>query len=155
MNMKMMKFFVMVFALLAFIPVVQAQDYDFYLQRVLQRIDEGDCEGAQKNYNVYKEMTGKTMASVEEMIADCLDENQFRIGNTINVSGENYIIAYLTENKQHGFAIKDVGINSLATPQTLGYLSDKKIPSLEEMKIIYQNNGNIGLTGSYWTRSMS
>ena len=151
--MKTMKLFVMVFMLLTFIPAVQAQDqdYNWYLQRVLQRIDEGDCEGAQKNYNVYKELSGKTIASVEEMIKDCAGE--YRIGNTISVNGENYIIAYLMENKQHGFAIKDVGVQNLVNQQEREYIRDKRIPTLEEMKIIYQNNANIGLTGTYWTRS--
>lgn len=45
-------------------------------------------------------------------------------------------------------------MKSLATPQTLGYLSDHRIPSLEEMNIIYKNNDNLGLTGLYWTRSV-
>ena len=29
------------------------EDYDFYLQKARQRIAEGDCDGAQRNYNVY------------------------------------------------------------------------------------------------------
>ena len=153
--MKTIRILIATISLMSLSQVSYAQDdYDFYLQRVLQRIDEGDCEGAQKNYNVYKELSGKTMASVEEMIKDCA--SQYRLGETINVKGENYIIAYLTENNQHGFAIKDVGgVQDLENQQAFEYLRDKKIPSFDEMKLIYQNNAIIGLTGTYWTRTTS
>lgn len=36
---------------------------------------------------------------------------------------------------------------------TTSYVDDHKIPSLEEMNIIYKNNAKIGLTDIYWTRT--
>ena len=147
--MKTTKRILMVFALLVFSQATFAQDYDRFLQRAQQRLDEGDCDGAQKNYNVYKELSGKTLSSFEVLIEDCLAENHFRIGDIIDVNGEKYIIAYLSENHQHGFAIKDEGIKCMTT----SYVDDHKIPSLEEMNIIYKNNAKIGLTDIYWTRT--
>lgn len=142
--------------MLSFTPqTLWAQDdYNFYLQKAQQRIDEGDCAGAQKNYNVYKELSGKTLASFEVLIEDCIAENRFRIGDKIDVDGEYYIIAYLTENKQHGFAIKDEGMDNLCNPKTLGFIRNNNIPSLGELEIIYKNNDKIGLTAVYWTKSL-
>ena len=69
--MKTLKRILMAFALLAFSQVLYAQDYDVYLQKARQRLAEGDCDGARKNYNVYKELTHKTNQSLEQMIAEC------------------------------------------------------------------------------------
>lgn len=69
--MKTLKRILMAFVLLAFSQVLYAQDYDVYLQKARQRLAEGDCEGARKNYNVYKELTHKTNQSLEQMIAEC------------------------------------------------------------------------------------
>lgn len=86
--------------MLSFTPqTLWAQDdYNYYLQKAQQRIDEGDCTGAQKYYNVYKELSGKELTSFEVLIEDCMEENRFRIGDKIDVNGEDHVIAYLTEN---------------------------------------------------------
>lgn len=127
-------------------------DYSEYLNKAMEKLEAGDCDAAQRYYNVYRELTEKSVNSVEVLLADC--KKELHLGDVIDVNGEQYIIAYLMENKLHGFAIRDVGVHSLANKQTLGYLENKMIPSLEEMQIIYKNNGSIGLTGSYWTRSV-
>ena len=70
--MKTMKFLVMVFALFVSSTLAFAQDdYGFYLRKARQRIAEGDCEGAQRNYNVYKDLVKKTDKSLERMLAEC------------------------------------------------------------------------------------
>ena len=129
-------------------------DYSNYLNKALEKLEAGDCEAAQKNYNVYKELSHNEVKSVEVLIEDCLDEGNFHIGDQIDVNGEKYIVAYLTENKQHGFAIKDEGMDNFCNTKTLGYRSNNKIPSIDELEIIYKNNDKIGLTAVYWTRSL-
>ena len=63
---------ILVFLLMSFIQIVDAQeDYSFYLQKARQRIAEGDCDGAQRNYRVYKDLAKKTDQSLEQMIAEC------------------------------------------------------------------------------------
>ena len=42
-----------------------------YLQTIEKRLKEGDCENAQKNYNVYKGLTGKTNADLQRRINEC------------------------------------------------------------------------------------
>lgn len=59
-------------ALMLLSQVLYAQeDYVFYLQKARQRIAEGDCDGAQRNYSVYKDLAKKTDQSLEQMIAEC------------------------------------------------------------------------------------
>lgn len=73
--MKTIRLFVLTLALLVFTPIVYAQEYDFYLQKARQRIAEGDCEGAQRNYNVYMELAKKTNKEIERKLADCGSDN--------------------------------------------------------------------------------
>ena len=49
-------------------------EYDNYLQNAEQRLREGDCTSAQKHYNIYKELTGKTNAGIEDKIKKCKGE---------------------------------------------------------------------------------
>ena len=69
--MKTIRLFVLTLALLVFTPIVYAQEYDFYLQKARQRIAEGDCEGAQRSYNVYKDLSKKTNNEIERQIENC------------------------------------------------------------------------------------
>lgn len=51
------------------------EDYDSYLRRAQQRLNEGDCAHAETNYNLYKRLTGKIDIMVEKEIRDCLTIN--------------------------------------------------------------------------------
>lgn len=134
--------------------VCAQNDYSNYLNRAMEKLESGDCESAQKFYNVYKDLSGETKPSVQALIDNCNQENKYRIGGKIIVDGEEYTIAHLVGNKNHGFAIRDIGVISLCVPSTLEYLKKQMIPSLDEMKIIYNNNDNLGFTGKYWTSSV-
>ena len=68
--MKTKLVFLAMFAMIA-LTVNAQSEYDVYLQKARQRLAEGDCEGARKNYNVYKELTQKTDKSLERGIAEC------------------------------------------------------------------------------------
>ena len=52
-----------------------AQDYD-YLQMTRQRLAEGNCEKAQENYRVYKEITGLSDYELERQIKDCFNKGK-------------------------------------------------------------------------------
>lgn len=51
--------------------ILAQEDYNYYLQKARQRIVEGDCDGAQRSYNVYKELSGTRNTSIEESIYYC------------------------------------------------------------------------------------
>ena len=123
-------------------------DYSQYINKAIEMLEAGDCATAQIFYNIYKDLSGKSIPSVEAMMNDC--KNYLHIGDTINVQGKKYTVAYLS-NKKHGFAIRDIGVYSLSRFDMRYYLREQMIPTSAEMDTIYINNKHIGLTGRYWT----
>lgn len=148
-----MKQIILLFCMTFMLASVSAQtDYSEYLNRAMEKLEEGDCVAAQKFYNVNKELTLKSVSSVEALIADCTKE--LHLGDVIDVNGEQYIIAHLMENKLHGFAIRDYGIYAMSQSQIKQLKDEQKIPTWEELMIVYKNNQYIGLTGRYWSETM-
>lgn len=49
-----------------------SQDYDEYLQKARIMLVEGDCDLAEKNYQVYMKLAGLSDAEVEKGIQDCI-----------------------------------------------------------------------------------
>jgi len=87
--------FLTVFLLLGTSLLAQSE-YDVYLQNAEQRLREGNCESAQKNYSVYKDMTGQTNADLQKRIDECknppvkttnTENSQHTNGTTYNISG--------------------------------------------------------------------
>lgn len=130
--------------------LANAQSYpQVYLDKAINKLDAGDCDAAQRFYNVYKELSGNPIPSVEAMINDC--KSTFHIGDIKEVNGEKYTIAYLTGNKKHGFAIRDIGVHDINNYDRFKLFDVEMMPTLVEMDTIYMNNDHIGLTGKYWT----
>ena len=152
--MKTKSFFLALFAITSLCLNAQS-DYSNYLNKAMSEIEEGDCASAQKFYNVYKELTERQVASIEVLIKDCEEANKYQIGQKLLVDGKEYTIAYLTENKLHGFAILDIGTEAITYPYHDTRMKSQKIPSLDELNLIYENNAKIGLTGQYWSRTKS
>lgn len=72
MNKHKMRFTSILVLLLFACNTIWAQDdYSFYLQKARQSLAEGDCDGAQRSYNVYKDLAKKTDNAIEQMIANC------------------------------------------------------------------------------------
>lgn len=46
---------------------VNAQDYNEYLEAAQKHLNNGDYENAEKSYNVYKRLTGRTIAKYENI----------------------------------------------------------------------------------------
>lgn len=64
--------------LLLILPMslVAQKDYSEYLDSTLVNLKKGNCDAAQKFYNVYKELAGETKPSIEVLIEDCKKEKQ-------------------------------------------------------------------------------
>ena len=154
--MKTKSIFFVLFAALIFTASAQS-DYSSYLNKAMEELETGDCESAQKYYNVYKELSEKSKPSVQVLIDDCVKEKnkKYVIGQKILVEGKTYIIAFLNESGEHGFAIYDAGIDDIYYPHSDERVAEQKIPSWDELNIIYKNNALIGLTGVYWSRTAS
>ncbi len=72
-----MKRIILLFGVLIIMTAVPAQtNYTDYLDKALKEIELGNCDAAQKYYNVYKELADETKQSVEVLIEDCKKEKQ-------------------------------------------------------------------------------
>ena len=126
---------------------VSSQTADDYLSKAITKLNEGNCESAQKFYNVYKSLSGETSSAVEVAIIDCEKSNKprnFRIGDDAEdlVGSSGFKIAYLDDSGKHGFAIKYVGAQRGPTNEP---------PSRNDCKLMYNHRTALGLFGEYWT----
>lgn len=148
------RFFVFaVVTAITFGMTVQAQsDNSYYLAQAWECLNSGNCDGAQRNYDVYKQMTGTRSSSIENAIFECSqskknsEKKSYSIGDEAKdfVGYEGYKIAYLDASGKHGFAVKLEGEGE----RPIGNSS----PSFSECEILYRNRLSLGLSGEYWTK---
>lgn len=133
-------------------------DYSTYLNKAREKIEAGDCEGAQKFYNVYKELSGQTSSSLEKSISDCNKQKNsqktYSIGDDAKdfIGREGYKIAYLDASGKHGFAIKYDSYTEFPHGYALpeyGRLG----PTIAELRMMNANRYNLGLSGEYWSET--
>ena len=146
-----MKTKLFLFALLAMAALsVSAQsDYSNYLNKALEKIEAGDCESAKKMYNVYKELSGKSVSSVEILLTDCTGKNgpkTYKLNDKIKIGEFIYRVAYIEEDGIHGFAIYDFG----AGPLTEQMIKERKVPTRSEMALIAANASKLNLDRNLW-----
>lgn len=135
-----------IFALFVFNVSAQS-DYSSYLNKALEKLEAGDCEAGRKFYNVYKELSGKSVLSVEELISDCSRSAGYKLGDIITVGDVKYIVVYIRDNGQHGYAVFDKGWIGLVWTD----ITKKSVPTLQEMKQIYANRDAVRMYDIYWT----
>lgn len=51
-------------------------DYTHYLDKAVQQLEAGDCDAAQKFYDVYRELSGNNNLSIESNIKKCLQNKK-------------------------------------------------------------------------------
>lgn len=150
-----MKRILLLFSILTIMAYVSAQteDYSKYLNSALEKLEAGDCDAAQKYYNVYKELVGKSVASVEVLLSECGGkEKTYKVGDYIKVGDEKYQVAYIRDGGKHGLAVLNKGWQAMSDKKDL-YITRKGIPTMEEMKLIYSNRDIVRLYDIYWTCS--
>lgn len=74
------RFFLVVFSLACALSAVAQTDYSSYLDGAMKKLEAGDCESAQKLYNVYVDLSGDSKPSVQTLINDCNAEKQKKEG---------------------------------------------------------------------------
>ena len=147
-----MKRIILLFSFLTFMVYVSAQteDYSKYLNNALEKLELGDCDAAQKYYNVYKELAGKSAISVEVLLAECGKEQTYKVGDYIKVGDEKYQVAYVRDGGKHGLAVLNKGWQAISDKKDV-FITRKGIPTLEEMKLLYANRDLVRLYDIYWT----
>lgn len=125
------------------------------LNAINKKLAEGNCEGAQKIYELYRN-NYPASSDIESRIAECrntrasqtpsakAEEKKYSIGDdaTDFVGESGYKIAYFDASGKHGFAIKQCGETTRGSSSA---------PAYDELKIIYQNRYSLGLSGDYWS----
>lgn len=152
-----MKTKLLLFAVLAtFTMGLNAQDYSAYLTKALQKYDAGDCAGAKQLYDVYKELSGQSKPSVENLINECLGaaSKKYTLGDYITIRGSKYRIAYLDSSREHGIAIKSGG-NAGNLHNYDMYYGDAHLITLDELNKIIPNKNAVQITGDCWTSTVS
>lgn len=144
-----------VFAIFALVVNAQS-DYASYLSKAMEKLEAGDCESAQKFYNVYKDLSGESKPSVQVLIDDCIRNNNenrtYKINDKIEKEGKIYKVAHVEDKGKHGFAVCDMG----SGPITNDMVANRQLPTRSELKIILRNRHKIKLTsGKYWTMDKS
>lgn len=145
--MKTKSFFLALFAITSLCLNAQS-DYSNYLNKAMEKLDEGDCSSAQKFYNVYKELSGKTVSSLEVLIADCSRNanKTYAINDKIKIGNYIYRVAYTEDNGAHGFAIYDLG----ASPLSKDRIENRQIPTRSEMAMIAVHAKDLKLDTNLW-----
>lgn len=138
------------FAMVTFTMSAQT-DYSSYLNKAMEKLEAGDCVGAQKMYNVYKDLTGKSMPSVESLLEDCKQEKTVSVGDSIQVGNMEYQVAYVRDGGKHGLAIANRNWNSIYHYGYQTSITRKGVPTLEELRLIYANRDIIRLYDIYWS----
>ncbi len=150
--MKTRKFAFVLFTLLAFNLNAQS-DYASYLSKAMEKLDVGDCESAQKFYNVYKELSGESKPSVQVLIDDC-KKDSYSVGEKIVKNGRAYVVAYTRDEGKHGLAVYEEGWAAISKEYTRN-VGQKEVPTIEELKLIYANRDKLGLYNKYWSCTLS
>jgi hypothetical protein len=121
-------------------------DYSDYLKQAREKAEAGDCEGAQRFYNVYVEMTGETDAVVNNAIQQCYENNsmkeprKYKVGEDV---GEGFKIAYVDDTGRRGFAIRFSNYYECIVPDI----------TINELQCLYPNRRVLNLSGEYWSTS--
>ena len=79
----------------------------------------------------------------------------YSIGDEITIGNKSGRIAYLDATKKHGLAI----IKTSRTPCKnneipIDYSDTERIPTINELKVIYDNKGKLGLFEKYWSSTV-
>ena len=51
-------------------------DYSDYLNKAMEKVEAGDCDAAQRFYNVYKELTGNNSSWLEKAMKECEEKSK-------------------------------------------------------------------------------
>lgn len=157
MNMKK-NIFIALFAMFALITSAQS-NYSNYLNKALEKLEAGDCESAQKHYDLYRELSGEVKNSVQVMIDDCQKTRikKYSLGESIVFNRHLYRVAWLTNNQEHGLAVANYGSGSArqVSSTEMYYYHSGHLITLDELEKIIPNKNAIQISGLYWTSTIA
>lgn len=150
-----LQFYIFILLLLGTLSLQAQSDPSTYLDKAIGELEVGNCNGALKWYNVYKELAGDRKTSVEALIEDCVNppEIVYKLGDQIRVGEDTYTVAYIRDSGKHGLAVSDKGWAAItaSSTSTQMYIVQKGIPTFDELKLLYQNRDPVRMYDVYWS----
>ena len=143
--MKALKYTMALAMLLGIGTLAVAQsNYSEYLDLAMEKLKAQDCDAAQKYYNVYKELAGKSVSSMEVLIEDC----KAALANgpkQIQINYQNYEV--LPGDLEGTYTWSDA--NSACANLTAFGKSDWYLPTKDELAGLYKQKNEIGGFADY------
>ena len=149
-------------------------DYSNYLNKALEKLEAGECESAQRFYNIYKELSGSQSSYVESRIQECSEKGKkYKIGEAMDMN-VNYSltnettgtkksfsnkfhgqIAYVDNSGNHGMAVYYYGSGNLTDPFDGILIPLGWLPTYSEFLQFLPNLYKLGFEegDEFWTRS--
>lgn len=172
------KLFLLAFFCMCAIGMNAQSDSQYYLAQAWECLNSENCDGAQRNYDVYKQMTGKRNSSLEGAIQNCMrtkssSTKRYKIGDDMPIT-LNYTIAksstgvekmhsskfigrivYLDNSGEHGKACYNYGSGNLTEAFDGMLLGLRLIPTYEEFRKLIPNLIKLGFEegDEFWTRT--
>lgn len=151
-----------VFSIVTLFATAQTNDYSSYLNQAWSCVNSGNCDGAQRNYNVYKELTGMTNLKIEQVIDECKNGKNKVTENVNNMKPSSVAKGYIDLGLPSGTLWKESNEddNNFYTWQQAKNKYNNSLPSHKQMEELrshcrFVNIGNnvkvIGPNGKYIT----
>lgn len=102
----------------------------------------------------------KAVANIRRLTSETINSSRGASTASIvkyNIGGKSpkgYTICYLDESGQHGWEM-EVNEHGTCQHQISGVHGEWRVPSCEELNVIYYNRYTLGLNGRYWTSTRS
>ena len=115
---------------------------------IVEALLADDCERAQRNYNIWKDITGETMPNIETEIRNCLrktatPDSGFVVIPVINIAVQNKDIS--------GVVLSYKDAENLCKNSILGGFTNWRLPTSNELSTIYSFSPSIMNRGFYWS----
>ena len=151
--MKALKFTIVFAVLLGSGIFAMAQsNYSEYMEYAVIFLDEGNCEKAEMNYDVYKSLSGKSSALIEQKLSECKDSLGVSSGiKRVQLNFNDYEVLPSDLDGKYAYYEAKTACNNL----TAFGKSDWYLPDKSELAGLYKHKNEIGgfADGWYWSSS--
>ena len=144
-------------------------------QKIVEALLQGDCDKAQRNYYIWKDLTAQTNLVFEAEIKDCKNDTEkekpiqsqtetktYKKGDLkIGQEFQGGRIVYLDKSGIHGWIVTITDVtqeavcwstaNETCQKLTLGGNTNWRLPSRNELEIILKNKKLFGMYSEYWS----
>ena len=127
-----------------------AQEYCEYLETAVRFLDEGNCDRAEMNYNVYKKLSGKSSKFIEDKITECKDSSGQSSGVLrVQLNFNDYEVLPSDLDGLYTWEEAKTACENL----TAFGKSDWILPDKAELAGLCNDKNKIGIDSTHWSSS--